>query len=87
MLLDLRNPNEDHMLWIDAVCINQDAQDVAERNRQVQQMARIYGQAQRVAVWLGQSTHAMSIAMGSLVELQSLHKNITSKPRESQALI
>ncbi|KAI0548077.1 heterokaryon incompatibility protein-domain-containing protein [Xylaria curta] len=87
MLLDLRNPYEDRMLWIDAICINQDAQDTGERNHQVQQMARIYGQAQRVVVWLGESTHETSIAMGSLIKLQSLYKNIISNPHRSQALI
>ncbi|RYO79649.1 hypothetical protein DL764_010003 [Monosporascus ibericus] len=39
------------VIWIDAICINQS--DVAERNAQVTQMARIYRQARRVVVWLG----------------------------------
>jgi hypothetical protein len=39
-------------IWIDAICINQDS--VAERSSQVQIMDRIYRQAQKVIVWLGQ---------------------------------
>ncbi|KAH7312693.1 heterokaryon incompatibility protein-domain-containing protein, partial [Stachybotrys elegans] len=38
-------------LWIDAICINQENLD--ERSSQVQLMARIFGQAYLVAVWLG----------------------------------
>ena len=40
------------IIWIDAICINQN--DQGEKERQIQSMARIYGQATRVIVWLGQ---------------------------------
>lgn len=39
------------LLWADAVCINQ--ADDAERGSQVGMMGRIYGQAARTLVWLG----------------------------------
>jgi hypothetical protein len=39
-------------LWVDAVCINQE--DMQERNQQVNIMADIYQQAERVIVWLGE---------------------------------
>lgn len=39
------------LIWIDAVCINQD--DIAERSAQVQIMKDIYDAARRVSVWLG----------------------------------
>jgi hypothetical protein len=39
------------LLWVDAICINQD--DLEERNRQVSLMAFIYSRAQAVLVWLG----------------------------------
>ena len=42
-------PNQD--LWIDAVCIDQS--NVPEETHQVQQMARIYLEAEKVLVWLG----------------------------------
>ena len=38
-------------LWIDAICIDQE--NLRERNHEVQRMARIYGQARQVLVWLG----------------------------------
>lgn len=42
----LRYTHEDRYLWIDAICINQ--ANVKEKNHQVEMMALIYGQAQRV---------------------------------------
>ncbi|KAF1978281.1 hypothetical protein BU23DRAFT_587213 [Bimuria novae-zelandiae CBS 107.79] len=41
----------EQIIWVDAVCINQD--DKKEKGHQIQSMARIYGQANRVIVWLG----------------------------------
>ena len=40
------------LLWIDALCINQE--DTAERNQQVMLMADIYREAKVVDIWLGQ---------------------------------
>jgi hypothetical protein len=40
-----------HILWIDAICINQS--DVQERSAQVQEMKRIYSGATCVYSWLG----------------------------------
>ncbi|KAK3330017.1 heterokaryon incompatibility protein-domain-containing protein [Apodospora peruviana] len=50
-LLQLRDHHLGRILWIDAVCINQE--DTEERNYQVAMMARIYAAASRVVVWLG----------------------------------
>lgn len=41
------------MLWIDAICINQEDDD--EKGQQVQSMAKIYAKASRVIVWLGEA--------------------------------
>jgi len=48
-----KETNKVRVLWIDALCINQD--DSEERNRQVRLMAFIYSRAQKVHVWLGSS--------------------------------
>ncbi|RBR24704.1 uncharacterized protein FIESC28_02477 [Fusarium coffeatum] len=53
-LLHLRDPDIERILWIDAVCINQ--QDNTEKGHQVQSMAKIYAKATRVIVWLGTAT-------------------------------
>jgi hypothetical protein len=42
----------DKWLWIDALCIDQ--KNLGERQHQVQQMGRIFAQAQEVVSWLGQ---------------------------------
>jgi hypothetical protein len=40
--------------WIDALCINQS--NIPERNHQVAQMGDIFGSAQCVHVWLGETS-------------------------------
>jgi len=45
-LTELRHPDEERTMWIDAICINQ--QDISERNHQVGLMSFIYSQAERV---------------------------------------
>ncbi|KAI0386940.1 HET-domain-containing protein [Hypomontagnella monticulosa] len=51
-LRHMRSESETRRLWVDAVCINQD--DNIERKHQVGLMDKIYGEAERVIVWLGQ---------------------------------
>jgi hypothetical protein len=43
--------NAERILWIDAICINQN--DIPERNEQVQKMKSIYLSASKVVIWLG----------------------------------
>jgi hypothetical protein len=51
-LLRLRQPTTPLILWIDAICVNQD--DIEERNMQVQFMNHIFGTAKPVFAWLGE---------------------------------
>jgi hypothetical protein len=51
-LLRLRDPVLPRILWIDAICINSGDN---EKSQQIQIMARIYGVASRVLVWLGEA--------------------------------
>jgi Heterokaryon incompatibility protein (HET) len=50
-LLSFRTEHECFVLWIDAVCINQN--DIEERNAQIQLMKRVYECADSVVIWLG----------------------------------
>ncbi|EOA86522.1 hypothetical protein ACJQWK_08803 [Exserohilum turcicum] len=59
-LQELRYPDRERQLWIDAVCINQN--DNTEKSSQVQMMRDIYAKASKVVVWLGKSTRATSHA-------------------------
>ena len=63
-LRHLRLESEPRLLWIDALCINQE--DILERNQQVNQMGVIYSQARRVVVWLGQQNSSSTITFSLL---------------------
>ncbi|KAI0456656.1 heterokaryon incompatibility protein-domain-containing protein [Xylaria acuta] len=53
-LRHIRHPFARRVLWVDAVCIDQE--DAEERGHQVQLMSQIFSQAKRVIVWLGEET-------------------------------
>ncbi|KAB8201325.1 heterokaryon incompatibility protein-domain-containing protein [Aspergillus parasiticus] len=56
-LLYLRNRQLERILWVDAICINQDEEDHGhEKSKQIPLMRTIYAQAERVIVWLGDAT-------------------------------
>ncbi|XP_014558982.1 hypothetical protein COCVIDRAFT_77035, partial [Bipolaris victoriae FI3] len=54
VLQNLRLCDRDRILWIDAICINQE--DKVEQSQQVQQMGQIYEKAEKVLIWLGKAT-------------------------------
>ncbi|KAL8658649.1 MAG: hypothetical protein Q9226_000864 [Calogaya cf. arnoldii] len=60
----LRLKEEARVLWIDAICVNQE--DLQERGDQVQRMADVYGSAQRVIVWLGPTSYGTPLAMETI---------------------
>jgi hypothetical protein len=60
-LLYLRNRTEERLLWIDAVCINQE--DLQERSQQVGIMRDIYRKASKTIVWLGEETQNSSLGI------------------------
>jgi hypothetical protein len=64
VLLQLRHPHEPSLLWIDALCINQDSAE--ERNHQIGLMRSIYANAGKVLVWLGEERDETCVAMGTL---------------------
>jgi len=49
-LYHLRNNEKERVIWVDAICINQNDND--ERSCQVSIMPSIYSRAQKVLVWL-----------------------------------
>ncbi|KAM0310603.1 hypothetical protein ACHAO8_007969 [Botrytis cinerea] len=53
-LLQLRDYSFERIIWVDAICIDQNNKE--ERKQQVQLMAKIYISAHRVIVWLGEQT-------------------------------
>jgi hypothetical protein len=63
-LLRLRGCSLERIIWVDAICINQD--DLTERGQQVQRMAQIYSKAARVLVWLGETAPYCDIALETI---------------------
>ncbi|KAL8337540.1 hypothetical protein RB598_006437 [Gaeumannomyces tritici] len=61
-LKHLRLPDSDRILWIDAICINQDENEneKGEKNHQVGQMNIVYSSAQNVIIWLGPGSSAIT---------------------------
>jgi hypothetical protein len=68
-LLYLRYEDKPRILWIDAICVNQ--QDLDERSQQVKRMADIYSRATRVVVWLGPERADTSLAIAFFNEITS----------------
>ncbi|RGP60616.1 hypothetical protein FSPOR_10583 [Fusarium sporotrichioides] len=57
----LRVTNETLVIWIDAVCINQD--DLEERAQQVTLMTQIYSLASIVHIWLGEDNRGIEACL------------------------
>ncbi|MCJ1381026.1 hypothetical protein MMC17_004135 [Xylographa soralifera] len=60
------------VLWIDALCINQDNQK--EKNMQVLRMAKIYRRAHNVCIWLGEGNEQSDMAIDFIPEILDLSK-------------
>ncbi|KAF7886341.1 hypothetical protein EAF00_010444 [Botryotinia globosa] len=60
-LLHLRDHSFERIIWIDAICIDQN--NNGERTQQVQLMAKIYSSANRVIVWLGEEIEEVKGAL------------------------
>jgi hypothetical protein len=60
-LLRLRNHSIERILWVDAICINQANQE--EKEYQIQLMAKIYSQSNRVVVSLGEAADDSDLAL------------------------
>ena len=65
----LRYRDRPRILWIDAICVNQ--QDLEERSRQIRRMADLYRLAERVVVWLGPGNKDSSYGLRLLKDLSS----------------
>lgn len=85
----LRLPNKDRVLWIDAICIDQDQHTASlkERTHQVGQMRLVYENADRVVAWLGyfsdaslmvQEPQAIATLMDFATELDHLAMSLAT---------
>lgn len=70
----------DRYFWIDALCIDQS--NVIERNHQVQQMGRIFSNAEEVLMWLGRKPELESTLRQLNQSSQDIHYS-TKGPRSN----
>ncbi|RYP44958.1 hypothetical protein DL768_008620 [Monosporascus sp. mg162] len=68
-LRHLRHRDEDRILWIDAICIDQN--NIRERGHQVGCMGRIYSHAHQVLIWLGRVKYELSHLISALKEFEA----------------
>lgn len=68
-LRHLRSEEADRVLWVDALCINQQDLDLDERQDQVQKMYSIYKALRRVVSRTGEATDDSHIAIKLIQEL------------------
>ncbi|KXT11668.1 hypothetical protein AC579_7047 [Pseudocercospora musae] len=90
-----RLSDRDRMLWIDAICINQDESDDQarlEKSWQIPMMHEVYGAASRVIIWLGpeadDSTFALAFlrVLGENFAFDLTTLELTSQTRSEQAV-
>ena len=81
-LADKSKSSSGRIVWIDAICINQD--DILERNVQVQMMGMVYEKAKCVLIWLGEDPSNDRAALKYFRDLNELAKQArTPSPKGS----
>jgi hypothetical protein len=78
----LRRTSRTRTLFVDAICVDQasNAHSMSERNHQVKLMGRIYKEASRVLIWIGEGNERMGKIFRRLEQLNSqLRQRINPK--------
>jgi hypothetical protein len=78
-LLHLRDRDIARTVWVDAICIDQANQE--EKEHQIQFMAKIYGHANRVIVWLGVAADDSDLVL-EVIRLAGAKKSTNSLDSE-----
>jgi hypothetical protein len=81
----LRDRSFERIIWVDFICINQE--DEKEKERQIQSMAKIYGQANRVIVYLGEAADDSDQALEDICIAAEDESTTSSKSEKSQKSI
>ncbi|KAK5651223.1 hypothetical protein OQA88_12687 [Cercophora sp. LCS_1] len=80
----LRYVDRDRILWVDAICIDQD--NDREKGHQVGMMRRIFEKSERVVVWLGEESPRTSFFMDAVAEIWAVWQHTTPTSRVKTAL-
>jgi len=78
-LKDLRQPESDRVIWVDAICIDQ--KNTAEKTKQVLLMALIYQSAVGVVAWLDPGCEIGHLAIETIEELGGSQHDLVEDPR------
>jgi len=82
----LRDRYFERIIWVDAVCIDQTNEE--EKGHQVQSMAKIYGQANRVIVWLGKAADDSDQALEDIrVAAEGEFTNLSNNEKSQKAIL
>ncbi|KAF2251561.1 HET-domain-containing protein [Trematosphaeria pertusa] len=81
-LRNLRYKDKHRVLWVDAICINQE--DPIERSEQVRDMSQVYSQAERVLIWLGEENLSCQLAVKYMDLLAVAHGNDGDEEEEEE---
>jgi ankyrin repeat protein len=68
-LQHLRHPYKDRILWVDAICIDQE--NVREKGHQILQMTSIYKKAESVVIWLGPATKYTDLVLHNMSKVEN----------------
>jgi hypothetical protein len=72
------------VLWVDALCINQ--QDNDEKSKQVAIMGLIYEKAKQTLIWIGEEDDDSDLAMNKLASIKSTKHLHTLSKAENEAI-
>lgn len=70
----LRYTDRERLLWIDALCINQN--DIEERNEHINRMAEIYQRADGVCIWLGEHMSDLETIFETVEAIRDIMRDI-----------
>jgi hypothetical protein len=79
-MFHLRHAAQSRVLWVDAVCIDQTSK--AERAQQVQLMADIYEQANKVLIWIAPGSMFADLGLAFLRSFEAVEGASESAQRE-----
>ncbi|KAN0114431.1 hypothetical protein V8E51_003975 [Hyaloscypha variabilis] len=84
-LLCLRDRSIERIIWVDAVCINQN--DDTEKTHEIGLMPKIYGQTNRVIIWLGAAADDSDLAIEAIRLAGSKKSTNSSDETIQQAIV
>lgn len=79
----MRLEDKPRMLWADTICIDQG--NLSEKRFQVQQMAYVYRNAERVLVWLGRPADNSEVLEHLIPQLLNVKKLASEKELKNES--